>query len=469
MPFNPNFLPPFLILLTLMTGVPFPRTEAAPGPGSSRGSQILREELNRINATQFTTGSFMMRWMERTKNELHLCEDKGASHSKESLKCLKRGLLEIAHTAYNEKIISPIEHEQIAILLRKLTLKDDGKLEFKKIEPSLLENLLGRSGRRTLVPSLSTYESRANHFRRLRIENGRPESLDPEVNSLLRKLYHRKIVSLGRVSPDQYLLARYSVTQINLMSELLTDTLRWMDDRAMGQILLDSSGVEVRKDRINGLKDRYVRLSIRGASPAELRALSDEISSLENEVSAQDTLARILALRDEAYQVARNISESPSPDELPSLRARLSSLEQELELLQEQLESERLTLPLSAGDLHRASMNRLEAQMESMRRRPGALERFDGNLADLLVAGYLTGAVDGAELKAILSVPDFVEHHESFLLKSGKLVWRAGRMYLMLNPYTVIPTTMISVVVSALQQKKEYERASARKTHLIRQ
>jgi hypothetical protein len=253
------------------------------------------------------------------------------------------------------------------------------------------------------------------------------------------------------------------------MSGLLTDTLRWTDELAIGQILVDSSGIEAKKDRVASLKDQYIQGVARGAAPTELLPLRDEISSLENEISEKDTFNRILNLREERYQLAMSLAESRDSAEGSSLRAHLSVLEQQLEALNEQLESERITLRISAGDLHRLSMNHLETQIEIMRRKPGTMGNFDGNLADLLVAGYLTGALDGAELKAALSIPDFAETHESVLLKSGRLIWRAGRMYLMLNPYTMIPTTMVTVVVSALQQKKEYERATAKKTHLIRQ
>ena len=457
-------------MIPILIACPGFRSIANPSQAPQTQSvKILREELNRINALTVNTGTFMIRWMERVRNELQLCKPDELRINHESLSCLKNELKHTVKIGFDEGILSSIEHDQLLILIHKLTLKEDGKMGFKPIRPSLRETLISRRGKKPPVPSLSTYESRANHFRKLRIANGKPESLDPEVLDLLKKTFHRKLITLGRVTPDQYLLAKYSVTQINLMSGLLTDTLRWTDELAIGQILVDSSGIEAKKDRVASLKDQYIQGVARGAAPTELLPLRDEISSLENEISEKDTLNRILNLREERYQLARSLAESRDSAEGSSLRARLSALEQQLEALNEQLESERITLRISAGDLHRLSMNHLETQIEIMRRKPGTMGNFDGNLADLLVAGYLTGALDGAELKAALSIPDFAETHESVLLKSGGLIWRAGRMYLMLNPYTMIPTTMVTVVVSALQQKKEYERATAKKTHLIRQ
>lgn len=464
--FTSNLLP--LILSLLLLTEPPPCLASPPSPLVA-GAAILREELNRINGVNFTTGTFMYRWMERTKKELSLCQNPVGANPDSGLKCLKGRLRDIIEYAFSVKSITSIEHAQLRDLIRKLTLQDDGKLGFRPIHPSLPERLLARSGKRTLVPVLSGYEAKANHFRRLRAANGKAEALDPEVLALLKKVYHRRIITLGRVTPDQYLLAKYSLTQINLMSELLSETMRWMDNRALGQILLDSSGTEAKKEKISRLQDEYIRAATRGAPATELGPLSHEIATLKNELSAQDTLTRILNLREDRYRVAKTLAESTDSGESNALRARLLESDQELEALNEQLEAERVTLSLSVGDLHRLALNHLETRIEALRRRPGALERFNGNLADLLVAGYLTGALDGAELKATLSIPDFVEHYESFLRKSGNLLWRAGRMYLMLNPYTVIPTTMISVVASALQQKKEYERAAAKKSYLIRQ
>lgn len=435
---------------------------------------ILTEELNRLDGTFVTLGQMLFTWIGRSEKDNALCEQ----YSKEQqpqlrLMCVRHDLKLATDRAFEQKKIDEVESSNLHQLLSALTIKK-GQLTFLPIKPALLTRLFQKKQRRVIIPTLSDYESKANFFRHRREQMGQPSDLDPEILSLLKKAYHRKIVKLGRVTPDQYILSKYSIAQINVMAGLILETTQWTDEKVTGEIVLDRVGLQKKKSRLTELQASFVKDSQAGMSPEVLKPKGDEIEALKKEIELADTQKKIEELNDQRYELAVQLAEVPKDDEhkteIDDLNTQLMDLSDQIDELESQLESERITITLDAGDLHRMAMNHLENMIETkMREKGGVLYGFNGTYADLLVAAYLAGEVDAASLKALLQIKDFKEIHESILLKAGKFVWAAGRMYLMMNPYTVIPTTLVSVFVSAMQKKKEYEKTMAEKTYLIRQ
>jgi hypothetical protein len=428
------------------------------------GINILSAQLNKINGTAFTVGKMMYSWIDQSQKENHLCDEYPKENSHLNLMCIRHDLLKITHQAYRSKKIDEVENQNLTHYLNKLTIKE-GKIAFLPIKPSLTSRWFNRKQKRVDVPALGDYKTSANFFRNRRIQMNRPADLDPEVLALLKDAYRRRIINLGRVTPDQYLLSKYSASQINLMSDLILETMNWTDEKVTAEIILDRVGLREKKSRLNQLQSQFSTDAMNGMSPETLQEKTTEIENLKKEIELADTAELIMNLNDQRYELSIELVKNPSDD----LDQQILALSDQIEELESKLEGEITIVPLAVGDIHRLAMNHLENMIEIKRREQGALKNFNGTLADLLVASYITGETDGESLKALLKIKDYQEIHESLLLKTGKFIWTAGRTFLMMNPYTVIPTTLVSVAISAFQKKKEYEKTMAEKTYLIRQ
>jgi len=90
------------------------------------------------------------------------------------------------------------------------------------------------------------------------VQAGLPADLDPTVLELLKKAYHRRVLTLGRVTPDQYLLSKYSVSRFKKMAAMIVETTNWTDNEVTGNVILDRVGLRTKQTRLGDLEKQFV-------------------------------------------------------------------------------------------------------------------------------------------------------------------------------------------------------------------
>ena len=125
---------------------------------------------------------------------------------------------------------------------------------------------------------------------------------------------------------------------------------------------------------------------------------------------------------------------------------------------------------LTHGDIYKFTMNWLKIELNNRKNKKekrSQLYKTNTSFGDLVMAGYVTGIVEGEVIKSILEFPEMHENYVTPLKQALRLAGSIGRMFLTINPITSPYATLGFVMFDALKNKKRVERELSNEAHLI--
>ena len=263
------------------------------------------------------------------------------------------------------------------------------------------------------LPSLINFMSLKNYYQDKRELQSYPRRVDPELLEKMNKLYYRKLEGIGKLSLDEYMYSYYNRIQINRLASILESTIN-ATYSYRGYVILEQVSTRDQKDKIKQLKTEREKIF---------------------EERFYD--------RDRVKQIDREITD----------------LEQQI------FENETKHL-LGPTDVKNLVMNSLKHVIANEVDK-GLLRGRSPRHGDLLMAGYLTGKIDGEVLSAMMDLEDLTEDYVPPMKRFVKIMTMIGKSALMINPYTGPYATIFFVLFDSIKQRDELYRSMADETHLI--
>jgi hypothetical protein len=322
--------------------------------------------------------------------------------------------------------------------------------------------------------TLSSYLKHKNKFRYLKFKSQNTTEVDLNFEKSLKKLYFRKIKSLGRVKPTTYVLLNYSSAEINKMSELLIKTTKMINSKA-GEVVLahvnysemfeqiDIINLEINKLILEMAKSELAE--DRNRIDLEIQQKEDLIYGLRKEVLFIDLKDKIEALKINKKEYVKLILDEKDTDIRADHVSKIKAIDNMIEDNYAKIAELTTKVPLSDKDIYNFSIAYLKIQLKE-----GTISKTFSQtptFGDVIISAYISGVYDDKTLKALVALPELSECRVSTAKQIGRLVLGIGKILGMSNPVIGPYVTLGFVIFDSIKNKKRMEKDLADETNLI--
>ncbi|MCT4642305.1 MAG: hypothetical protein N4A33_08415 [Bacteriovoracaceae bacterium] len=384
-------------------------------------------------------------------------------------KCYKLILKKISKVGLKKDFLTKIESESIALISRQLIVEN----KMIKLNPEQ-----SKKKKDQYLPTFSKYLKNINYFVYKREQN-EIEPFNNEVIDTVNKYYVRKIKKIGKITEFEYLFANYNRLQIMEMANLLDQTINMMSSKS-GEVVLQHEDysqifaeIDEKENKLNEFIDRSRNssdLRMKDYYDRQISKLSKEILALRKEVSLFDLQEQIQNAKEKKLSIYNLLVEADSDTDRDTLYTQLQDIDLKIKDLNDEILSKATRVKLTHGDIYKFTMNWLKVELNERRKNKERFSKLYGTYAsfgDLIMAGYVSGIVDGQIIKAIVELPEVHENYKTPFQQALKIGGKVARMFLIINPITSPYATLAFVIFDALKNKKIVERERANDAHLI--
>lgn len=418
--------------------------------------QIVKDHLERVRPKfagektvpgrpLFTNAFIMVASIIKTwETELHLCQFPGDDDRTD---CFQDNLERFAKRARKDGSIDSISAFEFKLFAEAVEFKN-GKLSFNA------EVLSETAKDYPTVPNFSTYLTTRNTLKRVREEITQTANLEDKVLKAIRETYRREVQDIGDVTLDEYVLATYSEMQVKTLGKLMAEMSKM------------KSGFDVRMVISQSDSEEFERL--KRTKQAEIEATQKEIDiviAAFSKVNGSDSSSASNRSEFEA-----NSSSANPGNDIVALTQKLVSLNRSLREIEEKYESGLTKIDVEATDICRFTDNFIRLKIrEELENQDGALRgSAPPAFPDILIAGYLTGVIEGEELLRTLEMPEMKEHYPTFWEKAKNISLGVARFASPLIPVYGYYVGLAFMVYDTLDKKGDYEQKTAQEAQLIR-
>lgn len=410
--------------------------------------------------------------VSKYKREFNACD---YTEDRELSYCYENYLIQVARSAYKQKKIDKIQYKSLALIATYIKF-ENGLL--KLVEPKVSRRKQ-RKSLKNYLPGFCAYMQNLNYFTYKRQQNEKDPELSEEVLGVINIFYSRKIKKIGKLSEHEYLFANFNRLQIMEMADLLNQTTNMMTAKS-GEILLQHEDyssiyeqIEEKENKIDELI-RLVTLSSEEVARVyydkQITKISEDIITLRKEVALFDLQDQIEKAKTRKQEIYKEIIKEEEQSRRTSLYMEIKELDELIKTKNEEILSKSTVVKLTHGDIYTFTMNWLKQQLHDrkvIKSKASQLFGTNASFGDLVMAGFVSGQVDGEVIKAILELPDMHENYQTPIKQALSIGSSIGRMFLTINPITSPYATLAFVLFDALRNKKQMERKRANEAHLI--
>jgi hypothetical protein len=234
-----------------------------------------------------------------------------------------------------------------------------------------------------------------------------------------------------------------------------------------GTVVLDRPDYAARAQKVEDLQAEEVDLAeqIAQAAPEDVPALQaklqqtrDELNRERDGMKADQLFVQIQEKKDELDKaVAAVLEPGISPAESAARAAKVDTINQELQDLNQQLDAERDVIELSPSDVDKLALNRLKIELKRQMEQ-GTFQGVQLELGDVVMAAWVGGDIDSDLLKICLQMASLGEPHDSTLKKIGERALQIGQVLSMAYPPLAYGLTLGSIVIGSIEEAKQREK-----------
>jgi hypothetical protein len=435
--------------------------------------RAYRTDTSEVRAKLHRNNFFFMKSLyNRFSKELNACP---FSTDKALTKCFGYYFKYMAKKAGKTKQLDKIQWKSIKLFSTYIQFTD-GK--FKLVQPKMSKSQKKRSLERYL-PGLTAYMQNINYFKYKRKQDEKEEELNSEVLDTINVYYMRKLKKIGKITENEYLFANFNRLQIIEMSKLLDKTLNMMT-ASSGEILLQHEDFSEFYEQIND-KEKEIDSIIRKITTAkdqqardfydrQIKDISEDIIALRREVSLFDLQDQIDEAKEKKSLIYTTLVSIEDDLDRRDAYREIQILDKLIKEKNQEIMSKSTRVQLTHGDIYKFTMNWLKIELnnrKNLKDKRSQLYKTNTSFGDLVMAGYVSGMLDGEVIKSILELPELHENYVSPLKQVLRIAGTIGRMFLTINPITSPYATLGFVLFDALKNKKKMEREIANEAHLI--
>src|SRR5581483_8262539 len=123
--------------------------------------------------------------------------------------------------------------------------------------------------------------------------------------------------------------------------------------------------------------------------------------------------------------------------------------------LQKELAAARDTLQLSPTDVDRVAVKALKIDLTKFTVSGGAFAGETLEFGDVVMAAWVSGAIDSELLKACLTMQALGEPRDSILKEVATHGWQIAQAVSVVNPISLYAVTIASIIITSVEQAKE--------------
>jgi len=299
-------------------------------------------------------------------------------------------------------------------------------------------------------------------------------SLDAEILHDLNELYPQKISGVGKLDVKSYLYSMYSPESLEVMSDLLLETLKFNDMDNYHFVASKGFDEEEQKDALREhLTESITILDIvyeqdRKLNKREVESLLEKSKYLDTSpiIKSSERKRSLLALY---LKELRPLDKGDTEKDESLLYNLLSELESEMyNDGKASLSHEQIKIVVPYQDAHRFAYNYLYGEVQTLPESHPQLFKYAPSMQDVLIATYLSGKIEGQGLIRELS-------KKKYFKKTKKGTWQIVKSILLplgstlaaINPTTSLIFLATTITLDTHQNIKNQRKEAANETHLI--